>query len=75
MRNYSFVAQCQVHIDVICCMVLAHCYGLHVSPIISCKVIPGQQRVTVWLIPIEAIVQTRISQEVHRPCYGIVTAL
>lgn len=75
VRNYSFVAQCRVHIDVICRMVLAHCYGLHVSPIMSCKGIPGQQRVTVWLIPIEATVQNHISQEGHRRCCGIVTAL
>lgn len=73
--NYSCVAQCQVHFDLVCHMVLAYCYGLHGSPIISCKVILGQQRVIKWLIPVEATVQNSYFKKVHRPCYGFRTAL
>lgn len=43
VRNYSCGAQYQIHFDVICHMVLVYRYGLHVSPIVCCKVIPGQQ--------------------------------
>ena len=55
--NYSCVAQYQVRFD----LIMSSCYGLHALRTISCKVIPGQQRVTKQLIPVEATVQNNIS--------------
>lgn len=41
--SHSSIAQYQVHFDLIQHMVLSYCFDVCVSPIISCKVVPGQQ--------------------------------
>lgn len=41
--SHSSIAQYQVHFDLIQHMLLAYCFDVCVSPIISCKVLPGRQ--------------------------------